>query len=157
VTSDRQESASGAAAPSAVAGQPGAVVAEVAKKWTFDAAHHLPDHDGKCRNEHGHTYTVEVSVWGVVQPTRGRSDDGMVLDFGDLSRVWKSAIEPLLDHRDLNETVGARGCWPTTAENLAHWIGESFIDSGVEVAAVSVWETPTSRVTARWGPGRDVG
>ncbi|NIG12422.1 6-carboxytetrahydropterin synthase, partial [Enterobacter sp. Cy-1797] len=74
------------------------------------------------------------------------------IDFGALSTIWKTEVEPLLDHQDLNDTVGSRGCWPTTAENLAHWIGETFTTHGVAVAAVSVWETPTSRSTAHWNP-----
>jgi 6-pyruvoyltetrahydropterin/6-carboxytetrahydropterin synthase len=139
-----------ASSPDVGRSSPVEIFTEVAKKWTFDAAHHLPDHSGKCRNEHGHTYTVEVSVRGSVQPTRGRSDDGMVLDFGDLSNVWKVALEPLLDHQNLNQSIGDRGCWPTTAENLARWIGEGFTANGIAVASVSVWETPTSRATVRW-------
>jgi 6-pyruvoyltetrahydropterin/6-carboxytetrahydropterin synthase len=131
----------------------GSASTEVTKRWNFDAAHHLPHHSGKCRNVHGHTYAVEVSVRGSVQPARGRSDDGMVLDFGALSDVWKSALEPLLDHRNLNETVGGLGCWPTTAENLARWIGERFAAHGIMVASVSVWETPTSRATVHWTTG----
>ncbi|MFJ4654439.1 6-carboxytetrahydropterin synthase QueD [Nocardia sp. NPDC088792] len=123
---------------------------EISKKWTFDAAHHLPNHAGKCRNEHGHTYTVEVAVSGPVQPDRGRSDDGMVLDFADLSQVWKTSVEPYLDHRNLNESIGKLGCWPTTAENIVRWIGETFEKNGIAITSVSLWETPTSRATIHW-------
>ncbi|WP_374108826.1 6-carboxytetrahydropterin synthase [Pseudonocardia sp. ICBG1293] len=48
----------------------------MAKRWTFDAAHHLPDHQGKCRRLHGHTYSVEVTVQGAVQPIRHRRMTG---------------------------------------------------------------------------------
>ncbi|MFF1822742.1 6-carboxytetrahydropterin synthase QueD [Kribbella sp. NPDC058245] len=125
--------------------------AEIAKTWSFDAAHHLPSHAGKCRNPHGHTYTVEAVVEGEVKQPRGESDDGMVVDFGTLSAIWKEHLEPRLDHQDLNESIGADGCWPTTAENIAHWIALTFRSRGAPVSRLSVWETPSGRATVYYG------
>ena len=55
--------------------------AVIRKTFRFDAAHSLPDHAGKCRGLHGHSYRVELCFQGEVKPARGEPDDGMVLDF----------------------------------------------------------------------------
>jgi 6-pyruvoyltetrahydropterin/6-carboxytetrahydropterin synthase len=118
-------------------------VTTVCKSWTFDAAHQLPNHDGKCRFLHGHTYRVEVFATGYVNPKNGRSDEGMVVDFGVLSRVWREDVEPWLDHQFLNDTLADEGVEITTAENIAGWIlTKMAIIPGVH--KVRVWETPTS-------------
>jgi 6-pyruvoyltetrahydropterin/6-carboxytetrahydropterin synthase len=112
----------------------------ICKRFTFDAAHMLPDHDGKCANLHGHTYVVEVEFEGPIieeGPKRG-----MVVDFGDVKAVWKEKLEPLLDHRYLNETLVELPV--TTAEMIAGWVYGRFTDANLEPAAVRVWETPTS-------------
>lgn len=137
--------------------------ARLCKTFTFDAAHQLPNHDGKCRRPHGHTYRVDVLAYGKVKPQRGASDDGMVVDFDTIKRAWKS-IEGLLDHQDLNVTLADRTapsvdvyagdipesvplvppCVPTTAENIAMWILRHLNYHVPEIYAVRVWETPTS-------------
>jgi hypothetical protein len=53
----------------------------VTRSFTFDAAHVLPWHPGRCRNLHGHTYRVEVSIEGPLGP------HGIVTDFADLDAV----------------------------------------------------------------------
>jgi len=50
----------------------------VTKQISFDAAHFLPNYDGKCANMHGHRWTIEVAVAGSVH------EDGMVMDFSKL-------------------------------------------------------------------------
>lgn len=129
---------------------------EITKEWTFDAAHQLMNHDGKCARLHGHTYRVQVTVAGEVNRTTGEPDEGMLVDFAVLSGIWKESLEPLLDHQDLNQTIGAE-CWPTTAENIAAWIADTFDDrlaagdkEDVQVVRVDVWETPTGKAT--WRP-----
>lgn len=128
----------------------GRVKTLIAKRFTFDAAHQLPNHDGKCRRLHGHTYVIEVQVSGPVRPPMGEPDEGMVLDFGVISAVWKGDLEPMLDHRFLNETLPT-DYWPTTAENIARFLLDAFtagLDAtGVVVERVRVWETPTSCAT----------
>lgn len=118
----------------------------IAKRWTFDAAHMLPNHDGKCARLHGHTYVVEVMVEGALQ-TSGPAE-GMVVDFYHLSAIWKNELEPMLDHRYLNDTIP--GAWhPTTAENISRCIANYFtyelalLRPPVRLYAVRVWETPT--------------
>jgi len=114
----------------------------ISKHWHFDAAHQLPNHDGKCRRPHGHTYTVTLAVSGEPQPLDGRAQEGMVVDFGELDRVWKS-IEPQLDHQDLNVTVGPI-IGRTTSERLAEYLFGVFtieLSDSCEVESVRVSET----------------
>lgn len=110
----------------------------IAKILTFDAAHSLPDHLGKCRNVHGHTYTLEVAVEGSVNS--GGPTDGMIMDFADLSsRVAELVVDPL-DHRYLNDLFD----FAPTAEALAAWAMVTLRDAGLAVVRVRLWETPTS-------------
>lgn len=120
--------------------------ATVTKRWTFDAAHQLLHHDGKCARRHGHTYSLTVAVEGEIAPADRSAKEGMVIDYDDLGRVWRERLEPLLDHQDLNETIGP----PTTAENIAAWALRVVTDAGVPAAWVEVSETPatTARVNA---------
>jgi 6-pyruvoyltetrahydropterin/6-carboxytetrahydropterin synthase len=119
----------------------------IGKQFTFEAAHNLPEHEGKCRGVHGHSYTVEVRVSGEPERSMHVSNSGMVVDFGDLSTIWKNEIEPSLDHQFLNESIG-REYLPPTAENIARNIFDwfdaitSFGDQGR--LGVTVWETATS-------------
>lgn len=130
----------------------------ISKKWSFDAAHVLPNHQGKCSQPHGHTYTVTVRVSGEVREVDGSSSEGMVCDFAVLDGAW-DAVKPLLDHRDLNERVGM--AYPiTTSEHLATWLFGHFKDfladypdpavaDGVTVELVRVSETPRTYAEVR--------
>lgn len=123
----------------------------VSKEFTFDAAHHLHEYEGKCKNLHGHTYKV---VLGISAYTDER---GLAVDFGDIRELWKNEIEVFLDHRYLNETLPPMN---TTAENIVVWIYEKLAESleqkdrkqkysGARVEFVQLYETPTSYAEAR--------
>lgn len=64
----------------------------------FDAAHHLPMHEGRCSRIHGHTYRVEVVLQG--EP----GDDGMIIDFYMLKKIVGRVIQEL-DHNNLNTVL----------------------------------------------------
>lgn len=121
------------------------MLATIAKTWRFEAAHHLPNHDGKCRRPHGHSYEVTVAVTGEVKRPNGDPDEGMVVDFGRLTELWRRELEPALDHQDLNVTLASASV-PTTAENIAGLIGEAFRHAGFAVAYVELRETATGMV-----------
>ena len=110
----------------------------VTKILTFDAAHSLPTHPGLCRNVHGHTYTLEVTVEG--QLADGGPTDQMVMDFGDLRRRVAELVVNHLDHRYLNELFD----FAPTAEALAAWSMRTLLEAGLPVIKVRLWETPTS-------------
>ncbi|MFB7637968.1 6-carboxytetrahydropterin synthase QueD [Peribacillus butanolivorans] len=119
----------------------------VSKEFTFDAAHHLHDYEGKCKNLHGHTYRV---IFGLSGYTDSR---GLMIDFGDIKEIWKNEIEIHLDHRYLNETLPLMN---TTAENMVVWIYEKMAEAllaknyeGARVEFVRLYETPTSYAEAR--------
>lgn len=113
--------------------------AHITKVFYFEAAHQLPNHDGKCSRLHGHNYQVEITASGPVRDLDGTSSEGMVLDFGWLSDFWKKECEPVLDHRFLNEVLSV-----PTAERVAAWIMRAFQRSPwpAMISTVRVWETP---------------
>lgn len=120
-------------------------VVKVTKSFSFDAAHFLPNHKGKCSNMHGHTYKLEVTVMrNNGQLMDEGSDEGMVIDFSDLKSIVKSEVIDKVDHKVLNEIFPFR----TTAENMAAYIFEVLDKSlqplGVKVERIKLWETPDS-------------
>lgn len=126
---------------------PGTVT--ITKAWTFDAAHRLPRHDGKCARPHGHTYRLTLAVAGTPNPNPDDPDHGMVLDYAHLARFWTTELEPLLDHRDLNATLGPlMGGLPTTAESIAQWALREAHRANLPVAWCEVSETPGTTARA---------
>lgn len=115
--------------------------ATIAKDFTFDAAHQLPNSDGPCRRLHGHTYRVQVIARGPIRPADGTAEEGMVVDFTRIKAVFKQRIERLCDHQFLNETVPVPR---TTAELLAVWMLGELRSELPQVIAVRLYETPTS-------------
>lgn len=79
--------------------------AYVAKEFTFDAAHQLPNHQGKCARLHGHTYRVIVHLLGDVNGEPQTSTEGMVRDFADVSVAFNSRIKEVCDHRFMIPTL----------------------------------------------------
>lgn len=129
----------------------------VCKIFSFDAAHQLIGHKGKCANVHGHTYRLEVVLKGRPVTEEGRSDEGFVADFGDIKALVKARIVDKLDHafmakgdEPVLETLQASGSkvavlsFRTTAENLAGYIAYTLRQSRLPVYSVKLWETPTA-------------
>jgi 6-pyruvoyltetrahydropterin/6-carboxytetrahydropterin synthase len=70
----------------------------ITKEFKFEMAHALLGYDGPCRNVHGHSYGLEVTVLGEPIATEGHPKLGMVMDFGDLKRIVRSQIVDVFDH-----------------------------------------------------------
>ena len=68
------------------------------KKFHFEAAHALVGYDGKCRNIHGHSYELQVTVKGMPVDEPGNPKNGMVIDFHDLKRIVNEEVVERLDH-----------------------------------------------------------
>jgi len=70
----------------------------VTKEFGFEMAHALWNYDGPCRNVHGHSYRLYVTVIG--EPINNQTDpkNGMVIDFGDLKKIVKTTIINKFDH-----------------------------------------------------------
>ena len=128
----------------------------VTKTVKFDAAHVLTNHQGLCKNLHGHTYRVDVSV----AQNDGAGGD-MVIDFKDLKRLATEVVCDRFDHafmyntaspgeREIAAVVEKNGMrtvplpFRSTAENLARHFYETLSGRVPGLVAVRVWETADS-------------
>ena len=128
----------------------------VTKTVRFDAAHILTNHQGLCKNLHGHTYRVDVSV----AQTDGAGGD-MVVDFKELKRIAAETICDRFDHafmyntasegeREIAAVVEKHGMrtvalpFRSTAENLAKLFFDDLRAKVPGLASVRVWETADS-------------
>lgn len=118
---------------------------ELEKIFTFEAAHSLKYHDGKCRGMHGHSYILYVTIRSEKLHTAGPKI-GMVMDFQDLNQIVKPMIDEYLDHRILNETLNSDS---TTVEFLCKWIFDFLEPALPNLYGITVYETATSKATYR--------
>lgn len=70
----------------------------ITKQFNFETGHALYGYDGKCRNVHGHSYKLNVTVIGTPITDSENVKFGMVIDFGDLKKIVKSEIVDKFDH-----------------------------------------------------------
>ena len=70
----------------------------ITKQFTFETGHALYGYDGKCRNVHGHSYKLSVTVIGSPISDIDNVKFGMVIDFGDLKKIVKEEIVNIFDH-----------------------------------------------------------
>lgn len=113
------------------------------KSFTFEAAHHLPHHDGACRRPHGHSFRLIVEVQANALISNGPKRD-MVVDYGDISAAVKPLLTEFLDHQDLNLTLGMES---PTSEAIARWVWERLVDVPslhANLTAITIEETATA-------------
>jgi 6-pyruvoyltetrahydropterin/6-carboxytetrahydropterin synthase len=103
--------------------------------FTFEAAHRLAWHPGKCRNLHGHSYCLDVTVAGPLD------DNGVVIDFDEPTDIVEREVIAQWDHSDLNTLIEN-----PTAELFADRAWEPLTDAGLVLDGLRLWETPTPRV-----------
>ncbi len=130
---------------------------------SFDAAHFLAGHEGKCRNLHGHRWRVVVEITAESLCEEG-SSRGMVADFSDVRRDLRNLTDAydhcfLYEAGSLRETTeqalaeeGFALCalpFRPTAEHLARHFYEELRDKGYAVCSVTVYETPEGGATYR--------
>lgn len=117
------------------------------KEFKFEAAHQLPQHDGKCARLHGHSWKGRIAVTGGSLVPAGPKA-GMVIDYGDLKALVDPIVRNHLDHWFLNETTGLAN---PTSEELARWIFDQLAIPvavlGATLHYVQIEETCTSRCT----------
>ncbi len=70
----------------------------ITKEFKFEMAHALKDYDGLCKNIHGHSYQLLVTVAGTPVTDEQSPKLGMVIDFGDLKKIVRQAIVDQFDH-----------------------------------------------------------
>jgi 6-pyruvoyltetrahydropterin/6-carboxytetrahydropterin synthase len=111
----------------------------VKRLFDFEAAHRLPRHPGKCRELHGHSYRLGVTVDRPVNP-----ESGMAIDFSDLKQIVRREVVDLLDHRFVNELIEN-----PTAEVMAAWIWAKLRSPLPGLVEVELWETKNCAVIYR--------
>jgi len=144
------------------------------KRWVeTDTGHRVPNHNSKCRNLHGHRYRWEAELSGEVVTESGVSEEGMLIDFSDVSKILTKHIHDVVDHafivyegdKDALTALSHMGDehrtlvvpFIPTAENLAKWAFEqvephisSSYGNSLKLYAFHVRETPKS--WASWYP-----
>ena len=134
----------------------------VVKTVKSDAAHVLTNHQGLCKNLHGHTYRVDVAV------ADAGAEADMVMDFTEIKRIATEEICSRFDHAFMYNTLSegereiaavvekhgmrsaAVGC-RSTAENLARHFYELLKARIPAISSVRVWETADSSAEYRRG------
>ncbi len=70
----------------------------ITKQFSFETGHALYGYDGKCKNVHGHSYKLSVTVIGTPILDNSNVKFGMVIDFTDLKKIVKEEIVDNFDH-----------------------------------------------------------
>lgn len=144
------------------------------RRWVeSDSGHRVPNHKSKCRHMHGHRYRWEAEVEGDVVTQSGVSEEGMLIDFSDISRILTEKIHDIVDHafivyegdEEARQALNMMGNehrtvvvpFIPTAENLAQWAYQQVAPhiktaygNRLRLAAMHVRETPKSWAT--WRP-----
>lgn len=70
----------------------------ITKQFNFETGHALYGYDGKCKNVHGHSYKLAVTVVGEPITDSSNVKYGMVIDFSDLKKIVQEEIVHVFDH-----------------------------------------------------------
>ncbi|HNR86017.1 MAG TPA: 6-carboxytetrahydropterin synthase [Taishania sp.] len=133
----------------------------ITKSFTFDMAHALEGYNGLCKNIHGHTYVLHVTVLGKPIDENSNPENGLVMDFGDLKKIVKKGVLDTFDHALVikegssilkslnlseNERLITTSFQPSCENLLIHYVGiiQSLLPQQVKLVAVRLNETPTS-------------
>lgn len=111
----------------------------VRRSFDFEAAHKLPHHPGKCRDLHGHSYRLVVSVDRAVD-----ADSGLAIDFADLKRIVKAQVVEVLDHKYVNDLIDN-----PTAEVMTLWIWQRLEGELGGLVEIELHETRNCSVVYR--------
>lgn len=142
----------------------------ITKQFAFETGHALYGYDGKCRNVHGHSYKLSVTVIGTPITDANHVKLGMVIDFGDLKKIVNQEIVDKFDHatvfnkntphKELAKELSERGHqiiladYQPTSENMVLDFAEKIktrLPKGIELYALKLQETETSY--AEWFAG----
>ena len=125
-------------------------------------AHMLHAYEGPCRNIHGHSYILEVTLAGEPLNQPGDPRDGMIMDFGELKNMVKEHIISRFDHAlminklvppgqqkvlaELSENLLVVDFQPTTENIAANIAGimQEHLPSDVSLFSVRLYETVTA-------------
>lgn len=135
----------------------------VTKMFSFETAHALYGYDGKCKNLHGHSYKLSVTVIGTPITDTTHVKLGMVIDFGDLKKIVKKEIVDVFDHAtvfnkntphvELANELSNKGHqvilvdYQPTSENMVIDFAEKIkkhIPANIQLHSMKLYETETS-------------
>lgn len=134
----------------------------ITKKFHFEMAHALRGYDGLCRNIHGHTYNLEVTLIGTPLNEPTHPHHGMVMDFGRLKRIVKKKIVDIYDHalvlsaatpdseirelESMTERLIVVNFQPTSENLLIHFANliQPELPENVSLFSLRLYETATS-------------
>lgn len=134
----------------------------VTKEFTFETAHALWNYDGACKNIHGHSYRLFITILGEPLEDESNPKFGMVIDFKDLKAIVKENIVDILDHALMvyNKAEGKSldavklmyqkvysFDFQPTCENLVLYIAETLkekLPKHLSLHVVKLYETATS-------------
>ncbi len=114
----------------------------ISKDFDFEAAQSLSTfpQGHKCRNIHGHSFKVTISIRGNVDPEKG-----ILRDHAEISKAMRPLIEKL-DHAYLNDIPGLEN---PTIENMAYWFWKQLAPTLPELYEITLHETPRARCIYR--------
>ncbi len=134
----------------------------VTKVFTIDMAHALHGYDGLCKNIHGHTYRLSVTLIGRTIQEEGHVKQGMVIDFSDFKKIVKEKAVDVFDHTLVLNANSPHAKIQGLADNFERLILTDYqpscenllidilsrinanLPSNVELCNVRLEETPTS-------------
>ncbi len=135
----------------------------ITKQFSFETGHALYGYDGKCKNVHGHSYKLWVTVIGEPVTDETNVKLGMVIDFGDLKKMVKQEIVDVFDHAtvfnkntphiELADELKSRGHdvilvdYQPTSENMIQDFAEKIknrLPTHIELFSLKLQETETS-------------
>lgn len=139
------------------------MVIRLTKIFTFETAHALWGYDGKCKNIHGHSYKLYVTIKGIPVDDLNDKKNGMVMDFSDLKLIVNSLIIDPFDHgivlnaqskhKDLGEKLIAEGHkviftdYQPTCENMLIDFAKKIqakLPQNILLVKLKLYETETS-------------
>jgi len=142
----------------------------ITKQFSFETGHALYGYDGKCKNVHGHSYKLSVTVIGTPITDTSNVKYGMVIDFGDLKKIVRSEIVDVFDHAtvfnkntphvDLAKELESRDHnvilvnYQPTSENMVIDFAEKIsrrLPGNIQLFSLKLQETETS--FAEWFAG----
>ncbi len=137
-------------------------VVRITREFNFEMAHSLPGYDGPCRNIHGHSYKLFVTVKGIPVENDNDVKNGMLMDFGDLKALIHQHIISRFDHctlfsqkayimneEPINLLFKKTEIVPfqPTCENLVIYFAQAIMErlpQGVYLHHLKLYETATS-------------
>lgn len=117
-----------------IAVDPSTYEVTITKSFVFDACHYLPYHDRRCKYLHGHTYHMDISLRGPVNP-----ETGMVMDYGTLKSIVNKNLIDDWDHGFINEQIS----YPT-AEIMILYAWAKLWNDLPYLYDIKIWETDGS-------------